>query len=203
MKTPNLAANAPDFVREMEKSELTGLEAQPYYCCAEWHLARLGGACGVVHSFAVHLSYKSKRFGCSAVALGKYLDLNECTIRRAYRKLEGIGFFEKVFQGVFGPSVYRVLDHQEWAAIHPNRCPEKFEYHWAGKGDPLAQQLYGASGGRIRFMEFQMKSLRTLDVSEDRILNEFDRYLENEGKYKKNIASGFCMHLKRKLKSGG
>lgn len=103
-------------------------------------------------------------------------------------------------QGTFGPSTYRVFSHDEWAAKHPNECPQKFEYGW--DGDPLGQQLWVTSGTRVKFMEFQVKNLRSLGISDDQIVTEFEAYYRTEGQRKKpmNVACGFYLHLKRLLK---
>jgi hypothetical protein len=153
-----------------------------------------------LHPFALRISHDSGVFSCSAVSVGRYFNCDESTARRGFEKLEKAGFFEKTMQGTFGPSTYRVFSHDEWAAKHPNECPQKFEYGW--DGDPLGQQLWVTSGTRVKFMEFQVKNLRSLGISDDQIVTEFEAYYRTEGQRKKpmNVACGFYLHLKRLLK---
>jgi hypothetical protein len=186
-------------VQQMDGAEHNQLEPQPYHCCSEWHLARLGGICTVLHPFALHLSHRTKKFCCSAVSLGPFFDCNESTIRRGFEKLENAGFFEKVRQGTFAPSSYRVLNHDEWAAEHPNQCPEKFDYGWAQDEDPLGPRLWIASDGAVKFMPFQLKEMRNRIALDDDIVTAFGSYYESEGhrKQRGNVAKGFLFHLKR------
>ena len=177
------------------------LKPESYFCTSEWHLARLQPSAALIYPFALYLAHDSKRFSVSATGLAEYFDRDESTIRRGYNALEKLGFFVKTIQGTFNSSVYRVLTHQEWATTHPNQCPEKLENPWdKQENDPLGQELYFASGCRVKWLPFQVNTLRNLGIQDHEIVEKFEIYYEQTGQFKKatNVPSGFIMELRRK-----
>jgi hypothetical protein len=193
-----------DF-RKMDFGSDAGIDGQPYHCCAEWHLARLGGACALVHPFALRISHRTKIFACSAVSVGRFFDKDPSTIRRAYDKLEEAGYFEKKHQGCYGPSSYKVLTHDEWAMKFPRQCPLREEMPWADGKDELGHYIYMLSGTKVKPRDFQIKNLRKLGFSDDEVKLRFERYYEQAGHSKKpsNVMSGFYFDLKDTTNSPG
>jgi hypothetical protein len=152
-----------------------------YHCSAEWHLARLSPASRVVYPHALRLSRKSGKFCGSAVGLAEYFAYERHAIGRSLRELVETGFFVLLEKGTFESNIYKVLPHTEWAAANPGRCTSKVEMPWAGEGDPLGQQLWIASGSRIKFRDDQVQFLRKLGLSEPEIVSQFEKFwvLEN------------------------
>jgi hypothetical protein len=148
-----------------------------YHCCSEWHLARMSPACSLVYPFALHISKESRKFSCSARGVAEFFGRNEKTVQRAYRELVEGGFFVLLQKGQFESSIYEVLTHKEWSERNPGQCTHKTEYPWTGEGDPLGRRLYAASGGRIKFMPFQVEAYRKTGFSEDEIVSFFEKFL--------------------------
>lgn len=185
----------PPFVRKTDGQPAPPQDS-PYHCSAEWHLAALRPICALIHGFALHIGWESRTFSCSAVNMAEYLQRNESTIRAGYKELEDLGFFEKKIQGRFNSSVYRVLNHEEWAKKNPGRCVQKLDFGW--KDDPLGQRLYIASGMRVKWREQQINALRNVGSTDERIVEEFERYYELEGQRKKpsNVPIGFIYYFR-------
>jgi hypothetical protein len=175
-----------------------------YHCCEEWHLARLPPVCAPLYFFARRISHQSKIFVCSAGNLAGFFGYNERSIRRGFSDLTELGFLKIEEQQVFSPTRYRVVTHQEWAEQYPGKCAVKLEYPWAGEGDPLGQRLWVESSCRIKFADFQIRNIRNLDIAETGILQEFQTYMGQEGRFKKpkNVPAGFYLYLKKKKITG-
>ena len=183
-----------------------------FYCCAEWHLARLAPICSLVYPLALRLSKTHGGiYTYSAKSVAEFLGYDEWTVRESgYKKLAELGFFVLLERGTFEANVYQVLSHKEWAATHPDQCAIKTTFPWTGEGDKLGQDLYVASGSRVKFKDHQVKFLRSLGLSEERILSEFETFwAEQSGKspanqFKSNRSSlvgSFILHAKAVAKS--
>jgi hypothetical protein len=171
-----------------------------FHCCAEWHLARLPcGRAAPVYTFAQRISHNSRRFSCSAVSVARYFDVHRTTILRAYHCLSEIGFFVLLEYGKFDTNLYMVVSHQEWAKANPGKCVQKLKFAWTGEGDPLAIKLYAASGGRVKFMDFQVAEYRKTGFDEEKIVALFQEFREGIGKYRqaRNVGLHFLKHLRR------
>lgn len=192
----------PEFVQKTDDSQIPSIYS-PYHCTAEWHLARLRPICALIHSFALHIGHESKRFACSAVSMAEYFEYNEATIREGFQQLEKLGFFEKMIQGTFNASVYRVFNHEEWTMKHPDQCVIKLDPGW--KDDPLGQRLHVASGMRVKWYAPQIGALRKVGLTDEQIVAEFERYYELEGQRKKssNVPKGFIFHLRNRPRALG
>jgi hypothetical protein len=158
-------------------SVIGGDQLTNYHCCAEWHLAGMSPVCSLVYPFALRISKVSKKFSCSARGVAEFFRRNEKTVQRGYKELVEVGFFVLLQKGQFESSIYEVLPHTEWAALNPKQCAVKIEFPWTGEGDPLGQRLYAASGGRIKFMPFQVKAYKETGFSDDDIVSLFERFL--------------------------
>lgn len=170
-----------------------------FHCCAEWHLARLKSpTTALVYPFALRIATNSGKFACSAISVSHFLGVHRTTVLRAYQELTTLGFFELLEHGMFDTNIYRVLRHNEWADQHPGLCAVKVEYPWTGEGDPLGQRLYAASGGRVKFKDFQVRAYRATGLEEDTIVELFEDYRSAEGKYRKarNVPYHFLVYLR-------
>jgi hypothetical protein len=143
-----------------------------FECCEQWHLADLSPVCSLIYPFAYKLTrHTTKPFFPSARTLAGYFDRSESQIRRGLKELLELGFFELIRAGKFQTNTYRVLGHTEWAKIHPGQCASKETFPYTNDGDPLGQELWAETGGRIRFQQFQIDNLRNLQL-EDTIIKE-------------------------------
>jgi hypothetical protein len=175
-------------------------EPTSYHCCAEWHLAQLRcPTAALVYPFALRISKNSGKFACSAISVAHFFGVHRTTVLRAYHQLCKIGFFQLVEYGKFDTNIYSVVQHRAWAGSHPGGCPEKTNFPWAGEGDPLAQKLYGASGGRVRFKAFQIAEYRTMGLEEREIVKRFDEFQGRVGKYRqpRNVGFHFMQYLRQ------
>jgi hypothetical protein len=198
----DVTTSNPDSTPEFPSNEL---EDQPYYCCAEWHLARMSPSCRLIHPFALRLARSSQskdRYSASAARVGPFFGFDECTIRRGYDDLERIGFFELLEKGCFRASSYRVLNHDQWAKKHPGQCVSKTQYPWSGEGDALGQALSLQTAFTVKFQKFQIDNIRKLGFSDEEVIERFTEYRAIEGQYKKakNVPVGFYLWLKRAAK---
>lgn len=100
-----------------------------YFCSLEWHLKRYMGnritLAALLHPFALRIAGKERLFSCSGEELATYFECSKTTVYEAIQLLEDLGFFVLEFEKQCKPSVYRVLTHKEWAAVHPGRCSVK------------------------------------------------------------------------------
>jgi hypothetical protein len=183
-----------------------------FYCCSEWHLARLSPICSLVYPLALRLSKThGGMYTYSAKSVAEFLGYDEWTVRElAYKKLAKLGFFILVEKGLFEANAYQVLTHKEWAVAHPNQCAIKTEYVWTGEGDKLGQDLYVVSGAQVKFKEHQIKFLRSLGLPEDKIRSEFAMFWTeqsskshaNQFKSNRNALIGrFILHMKAVAKT--
>jgi len=183
-----------------------------FYCCAEWHLARLTPICSLVYPLALRLSKTHGGiYTYSAKSVAEFLGYDEWTVRElGYKRLAELGFFVLLERGKFEANVYHVLSHKEWAVAHPNQCAVKATFPWTEEGEKLGQDLYVASGSRVKFKDHQVKFLKSLGLSEERILSEFETFwAEQSGKspanqFKSNRSSlvgSFILHAKAVAKS--
>lgn len=148
-----------------------------YHCTATWHLAQMTRAAEMIYSLACVISKSSHQFFCSAPNLAHYLGYERRQIYRGLQELEDTGFLELISRLSFQSSVYRVVLHKDWAAKHPGRCATKQAFPWAGEGDELGRKLYALSGGRHRFLEYQIKLLRKVGIPEELVLTEWEDFL--------------------------
>ena len=176
-------------------------------CDIDAHLSTMPATCGLIYRIADKLTSKARKegdrrlFWRSAEGLSKRWSLNERTVRRGFEELVRNGFFVEVDSTPFHPTVYQFFNHDDWAERHPGRCLEKLMMPWEGEGDVLGQRLHRASGGRVKFLEFQVKALRSLPIDEDEIVKAFNIYMEVEGRHKRcrDAAAGFYISLKQSL----
>jgi hypothetical protein len=183
-----------------------------FYCCAEWHLARLAPICSLVYPLALRLSKTHDGiYTYSAKSVAEFLGYDEWTVRESgCKKLAELGFFVLRERGTFEANVYKVLSHNEWAADHPGQCATKTTYPWSGEGDKLGQDLYVASGSKVKFKNHQIKFLRSLGLPQERILSEFETFWAEQSmksqahQFKSNRSSlvgGFILHMKAVAKT--
>jgi biotin operon repressor len=148
-----------------------------YHCTATWHFARMTRAAELIYSLACVISKQSHNFFCSAPNLATYLGYERRQIYRGLQELEDHGFFEVKSRQSFHATVYRVVLHHEWAEKHPGCCATKQAFPWDGEGDELGRKLFALSGGRHRFVEYEIKMLRSSLLSEGIILAEWEDFI--------------------------
>jgi hypothetical protein len=188
----------PSFQEELNYEELSN-----FYCSSEWHLARLRcPTAALVYPFALRISKNSGKFSCSAISVARFLDVHRTTVLRAYHQLSELGFFELLEYGRFDTNIYSVVLHSDWAERHPGRCIQKIQFPWSGEGDPLAQQLYAASGGRVKFREFQIREYRKMGLDEAELVARFNEFRAGVGKYRqpRNVGFHFLKYLRGSCK---
>jgi len=174
-------------------------ENTSFHCCAEWHLAKLSSpSAAFVYPFALRISKNSGKFACSATSVGAFFGKHRTTILRAYHELTNVGLFELLEYGKFDVNIYKVLKHDAWALKHPGLCTRKVEFPWTGEGDALGQNLWAASGCRVKFKEFQVAACRKTGLREETIVSLFTEWLEGVGKFRRsrNVPFHFLMFLK-------
>jgi hypothetical protein len=178
-------------------------EESPFHCSAERHLVRMSSRFApALYSWARRLSRNSRVFSASAENVAKHFEIERKTVLRALEELSTVGFFELIRIERFKPSVYRVVDHKEWAKSHPGRCVEKDTLPWEGEGDPLGRQLFAISGQRTRFLPNQVTGLRRLGFSDGQIEEAYRAFLDEqdyEGKQWKRAYYDFHAHLQSLL----
>ena len=187
------------------------VELSSFYCCAERHLARLSGVCGLIYPFALRISKKSGKFSCSAASVAEFFGVNLRTAQRGYQQLKKLGFFVLVESGKqsFEPSIYRVLSHTEWAERNPGRCTEKIAYPWTKDGDAMGKALWAASGCQVQFSAFQVNAFRNTGLSESEIVSLFESWYplhkaEQKGKkWRRSVSFHFLGYLHEKTKGAG
>jgi hypothetical protein len=153
-------------------------EQNPFHCSTEWHLNDLNSRLGpVLYSWGRSLSFKSDRFFPSVNSIANYFGCDRATVFRALQELVDYGWAEIVQREPGKAVVYRFLDHDDWAKMHPDLCIEKDVMPWEGQGDPLGVALYSASGGKAKFLPRQMNGLRKSGFTDDEIVLEFQVFL--------------------------
>jgi hypothetical protein len=173
------------------------------HCGSEWHLARLHcPTAALVYPFALRISKNSGKFACSAISIAAFLGAHRTTVLRAFQRLTEIGFFELLEYGKFDSNIYTVVKHRAWAEAHPGRCTEKTVFPWTGEGDPLGQQLYAASGCRVKFKEFQIKEYRRLGLDQAELVALFEEFRAGIGRLRKarNVPFHFLQYLRQQLR---
>ena len=148
-----------------------------YHCTATWHLARKIRAAELIYSLACVVSKSSHKFFCSAENLAHYLGYERRQIYRGLQELEDAGFLEIVSRQSFQSCVYQVILHKAWAEKHPDGCAIKQSFPWEGEGDELGRKMYALGGGRYRFMQHEVKTLRRTALPEEFILREWEDFI--------------------------
>jgi hypothetical protein len=151
-----------------------------YHCSPEWHLSRLRHTpfAGLLYSFARRISKESGRFHGSVVGMAEYFGVSRFTAQRAIAALVDLGFFVQVAREPFSPVVYRPVSHNDWAAKHPGNCAVKEWFPWSSEGgDELGVRLWNASGGKVKFMSFQLVALRNTGLSDEQIVAAFEEFV--------------------------
>jgi hypothetical protein len=170
-RTPQPDYQTPTFTEPLSYSE-----SSPFYCSAEYHLARMSRMAATLHPWALRLAGDNRWFSASAPNAAKYLNSNHKSIRTAIKDLVRAGFFELVEQGTDKPSIYRVLNHKDWAEKHPGLCVQKTTYIWDGEGDKIAQWISARTAFKVKLQEFQVRQLRKTGLSDEAILELFDEH---------------------------
>lgn len=159
------------------------LNPSRYYCCPEWHFARLRRTpfAGLLYSFVLRLSRNSGLFHGSVVGLAEYFQVSRSKVQRAIDALVELGFFELVAREAFQPTVYRPISHKDWATKHPGKCAVKESFPWSGEdGDKLGVRLWNASGGKVKFQPYQLAALRNTALTDDEIEAAFGTLMAAE-----------------------
>lgn len=177
-------------------------EQSNYHCSPEWHLQRLRHAndkrvpfAAILYPFAHRISKNSGLFHGSAVGVASHFGVSEWTVLRAMEALVAAGFFVVVSKEAFQSSVYRVFSHSDWVKDHPNCCVVKATFPWSGEdGDKLAGRLYNASGGKVKYLSFQLAALRKTGLSDDEIVHRFEGFVADENRRRQ--AGGWHGHWK-------
>jgi len=134
-------------------------------------------AAELIYSLACVISRDSHQFFCSAPNLAQYFGYERRQIYRGLQQLEDAGLLELKSRQSFQSSVYRVVLHKDWAEKYPGRCATKQALPWDGEGDELGRKMYALSGGRHRFLDYQIKLLRKSGLSEELILAEWQGFI--------------------------
>ena len=93
-----------------------------------------------LYTHARELSYKSKKFYLNARRCAKrFATTGKNTVYRLVASLEAKGWFQLLKEGRGVATQYLVLNHDEWAAVHPGECPE------TGTVDEVSQNEDSAS----------------------------------------------------------
>jgi hypothetical protein len=126
------------------------------------------------------MSKQSQNYYCSVPQMAAYFDKTESTIRKAFRELRKLGFFE-VIRFEKGKAVnYRPVGHLEWAKAHPDQCIEKLSMPWDSETDPLGRSLYAASGARVSFFPNVLKGLRRHGFNDAEIVTEWKQFISEQ-----------------------
>lgn len=188
--TPHVHSRARKEARIETPNEITRFE-----CSAEYHLRSW------LELAVYHLMYRvgkaSGKFFASNENVANYLAASESGVKKAVKKLVNAGFLELLQSGkdTYEANVYRVVTHREWKESHPNKCAEKDDLPWSA-GDPLGKALYTASGGRVPQRVFQVDNYRATNLSEERIVTEYTKFLvQHEGKKSKKWRKGIGFHF--------
>lgn len=182
LRAATAVAELPDRNAQTLDREEPEIQSR-YHCSPEWHLSRLTSTpfAGLLYSFALRISKTSRSFHGSVVGIAAYFDVSRWKIQRAIEALVELGFFICVAREAFRPSEYRVVPHQEWAAQHPGCCVVKEAFPWSTEeGDTLGVRLWNASGGRMKYMSYQLKALRNTGLTDDEILARFEVFVAAE-----------------------
>jgi hypothetical protein len=177
-----------------------------FYCCSEWHFARLHGRgsniAPLVYTIALNFSKNTGVFNIAAGNLAEFLGVDVKNVQRAYQHLVRLGFFE-VLRRERGTSVkYRVLKHRDWKAKHPGCCAERVEMPWDDEEkDQLGQRLYGVSGGRYRTYTNFLKGMRNTGHNDEAICALFREFIDIEQPTGKQWRNGFSGRFMKFLRS--
>ena len=181
------------------------METSSYFCTSEWHFAEFKGKgayyAPLIFGFALRMAKTSGKFYCSIPRLQVYFRLDERTVRAALHLLVATGFFQMLSDESGKAITYKPIKHQEWAKLHPGRCPEKIEMpSWFGDQDPLGRALFAASSGNVTFYPNFIKGMRKTGHSDQSILGHWSAFLlvdKPTGKqWKQGIVGRFMKHLR-------
>jgi hypothetical protein len=191
---PGVSSKKPAYLN-------TQNEEGPFHCSAEWHLCSSESKLvPLIYSWARKLSVNSGNFFPSVQSIANYFFAHRTTVFRALRELEDLGWLEVIHREPGKPVNYRVVSHEEWKEKNPGRCIKKEVFPWTGEGDPLARELYAASGGQAKFFPRQMQGLRAFGFSDELIAHEFRVFLikhPQQGTKWKSVYYRLHSHLRR------
>ncbi len=190
----------PNSQEELAADPVLDEEPSNFHCSSEWHLARLQcPTAALVYPFALRISKNSGKFACSAISVARFLDVHRTTVLRAFHKLSELGFFELLEYGKFDTNIYNVVLHSDWAQRNPGKCIQKIQFPWSGEGDPLGQQLYAASGGRVKFKEFQIREYRKSGLDDADLVARFNEFRSGVGRHRqpRNVGFHFLEYLRK------
>ena len=156
-----------------------------FHCSPEYHFAQKPFA-GLLYQWAFRLSKGSGSFHASQENIAAYFGVSRWTVARAIDHLLKLGFFEPISNELFQSSVYHVLGHDDWAGKHPGLCVAKETLPWSSEeGDRLGRDLWNASGGKVKYQQFQLAALRRTGLPDDEIVDAFRQFIGNENRRRK------------------
>jgi hypothetical protein len=153
-----------------------------FECSEQFHLAELSPVCALIYGLAYRLTKGGEMpFFPSAGNIAQYINRSPHQVRRGLKELEQYGFLLLEESGRFRPNRYQVVSHKEWATLNQGRCCRKIEFPFSEDGDPLGQKLWAVSGGQVKFQSFQIQNLRTLEATDEEIIEEFQKFWDDRG----------------------
>lgn len=120
------------------------------HCCPSYHISQLTGDGSTLvfylYDICCRLSNKSDKAFPNLRQLAEFLHCNESKIYPAAGLLVDAGWLVELSRKRGTPTIYRAIQHDEWAATHAGRCVEKLAPdYW--KADPIGAAFYGTTGG--------------------------------------------------------
>jgi hypothetical protein len=140
---------------------------KPFKCCAAWHLRKSGLYLAIYDLIGGITAGGANDFFSSINHVSKFFEADYETTRRVFANLRKMGWLKLDDSGKLW-----YVPHDAWAQEHPDKCNARELLPWQVETDPLVAALFGASGGKLRIRENQVKSARK-HGSDEEILKLF------------------------------
>lgn len=126
------------FLSEAARTDPRTSKESSFDCQVENHLLGRGENVFAIYFHACRIAVKGEYYP-SAKSVANHFGIGVNTVRRAWKTLCELGFFEKQpRRSKLSTGIYRVVkEHSEWAAAHPGHCRERKAEQQNGKPAPI------------------------------------------------------------------
>jgi hypothetical protein len=153
---------------------------KPFECCAAWHLRKSGLYLAVYDLIGGITNGGDRDFFSTIHRVSNYFGTDYETTRRVFKGLRKMGWLRKLDDG----KLY-YTSHSIWLETHKAACAKRELLSWQDDTDPLVQELYGISSGKLRLFEKNVVKVRT-HATDEEILRRFKAEIEASAETRKN-----------------
>jgi len=140
---------------------------KPFECGPYWHLRKSGLYLASYDLVGSVSGGGRTAFFASIKSVAAYFEADYETARRVFANLVKMGWLRREFDPKHQRNQFWYINHEDWAAKHPNKCAVRELLPWQVSVDPLVGKIYGILDGEIRLYEHHVIALRKFATDEE------------------------------------